>query len=234
MKMTEQQMFDYMFCPAKFEMRHIRGIDIPEPVTMQRLLNKVAKYFYMNLFNGKVCTMNEIKGKWDSICTAYPDYIDQKKALLGWGLIINLLKWASGNEISILDIDTNYNIVVDGVELVGCMEPILFTNNKMELLVSNFGDKLPDQTELDMKLKYTLDCLAFKTTHNRELHGIKIRCVKHDKDMTTTRIEPDYNRLRTTIKSIGKSIHNNIYYPRENNLCGACNAREYCKYWTRS
>jgi hypothetical protein len=233
MKITEQQMFDYMFCPAKFEMRYIRRIDIPEPVTMQRLLNKIAKYFYLNLFNGKVCTMNEVKNKWDSICVTYPEFIDQKKAILGWGLIINLLKWASGNQISILDVDTQYHIVRDGIELVGCMEPILLFDNKTELLVNHFGDKYPDKTEIDMKLKYTLDCLAFKSTYNKELNGIHIRAVKLDKDIYTTRTEPDFRRLETTIKNVGKAIKNEIFYPRENNLCSVCNAREYCKYWTK-
>lgn len=234
MKITEQQMFDYITCPAKYDIKYNKRIDIRDEQTLPKLLNKVAKFFYLNLFNGKVCTANELKAKWDSVCKANMDFIDAKKNLAGWGAIINLLNWAQRNQIVILDVDTTYSFVVDNVEILGQMDPILAIPGRgMELLITNFSDRLPDQIASDMKLKYSLDSLAFEKVYNKELEGIRIHSVKADKDLFTRRGKMEYKRLEDTITSVAKGIENNIFYPREGPLCSNCSAKEYCKFWSK-
>jgi hypothetical protein len=231
-KMTEQQMFDYMYCPAKFEIKHVKGIDIGEPVTIPKLLNKVSKYFYVNLLDKKIATVNELKAKWDRICYENQGVVDTKKNLVGMGMIINLINWASRERIVILDVDTKYNIVIDDIQLVGCTDPLLAgPNGRTELLVTNFSDRLPEQMLIDMKLKHTLDTYAYQEVFGKELSGIRIHSVKANVDLFSRRSEPDFERLKTTIKSVAKGIQEEIFYPREDHMCGTCAALGYCRYW---
>lgn len=233
MLMTEQQFFEYIFCPARYELKYIKKIEVEDKVTMNKLLNTIARYFYLNLLNGKVCSINELKNKWDNVCNANPDFIDSKKNLAGMGLIISLTSWAEKEKIDVRDIDTRYTIITNGIELQGCLSgPLLKTpNNKIEMLVNDFNDKLPDQIEIDMKLKYSLDAYGFKSLYNKDLNGINIHSVKHHKDIKTSRGDMEFRRLITTINSVGKGIENKIFYPRENVLCSSCPAKAYCKYW---
>lgn len=232
MKLTEQQIFDYIFCPAKYQMKYIRGQELAEAVTMQKLISKVSKYFYFNLLNGKVCSMNELKSKWDSVCQQYPYYMDGKKNLDGYGKIISLVRWAANEEINVGDVDQSYRIVIDNIEVSGSIETILVKKDrKIEILYTSFADKLPDQYEVDMKLKYTMDAFAFATIYNHAIDGLRVHSIKDNKDYYSYRTEPDYTRLKDTIRSVAKGIENNIFYPRENNLCTVCTSREYCKYW---
>jgi ASC-1-like (ASCH) protein len=233
MRITEAELFEYIFCPARYEMKYVKKIDLPEYNSMDKMLNKVAKFFFVNLLNGKVCSVNELKNKWDSICKANPDFIDAKKSIAGLGLIVNLADWASKERLSVIDIDTKFNLVIDGVVIEGYMGgPILSRpNGGLELLITSFSSRIPDQVDIDMKLKYSLDALAFAEVLNKDLDGIRVHSVKSYKDLKTIRSKEDFNRIKRTVKSVAKGIENEIYYPRENVLCSTCNANAYCKMW---
>lgn len=231
MKITEEQFFDYMHCPAYFEMKHIRKIPVIENVNHIKLLDKVAKYFYLNILNGRIPTTGELKNKWDSICKDYEDQLDPKKVLEGFSLIMKLYHWAASERIVVLDIDTPYAIHVEDTEITGNMETVLAApNSGYELLITRFSNRLPDQTLIDMKLDITLNAYAFQKMNNKPVSGIKIRSVKHSKDFYTRRTEEDFKRLETAIKNVGKSIKEGIYYPREG-MCSTCPLKGYCKYW---
>jgi hypothetical protein len=225
-------MFDYIFCPAKYNMKYCLGYSVADPISLPRLLSKVSKYFYFNLLNGKVCSLNDLKSKWDSICKQYPDFLDAKKNLAGYGLIVNLIRWASDEQIIVGDVDENYKLFLDGVEFTGSIDTILIRKDKkIELLYTHFSDKDPDQFDVETKLKYTLDSAAFLSMHGRPVDGIRIHCTKSCRDYMTYRTDPDYNRLKTTINSVATGIENKIFYPRESPLCASCTGKEYCKYW---
>lgn len=232
MKLNEQQLFDYIYCPTRYDIKHEKRIDIQEPISMARLLGKVGKYFYVNLFNQKVCSTSELKNKWDSICKQYPDFIDQKEAIAGWGAIVNMYNWAAKEQLVIADIDTKYTIVIDHIELEGNMDPIIRNKkNKFELLSTNFSTKIPDPIEIDMKLKHTLDSYAFRALTQHDIDAIKVHHVRTDKDILSYRTEPDYRRLLSTIKSVEKGIEQKIFFPRETALCNTCTAKQYCRFW---
>lgn len=236
MVINEQQLFDYITCPAMYDVKHNKHIQIGETVSTAKLLNKVAKYFYVNLLNGKVPSSNDLKKKWDSVCNQYIDYVDSKKSLEGMGLIMKLLQWAGSEEIIVVDIDSPYRLMfksnIGPIELIGDMGAILsLPNNKYELLITDFSNKIPDQTIVDMKLKYTLDSYAFQGVYNRQVDGIRVRNVKNAKDFLTFRSQDDYRRLEQTVANVATCISQNLYYPRESIMCASCNAKEYCKVW---
>lgn len=236
MVITEQQLFDYIMCPALYDVKHNKNIKIDEPISMTRLLSKVSKYFYTTLLNGSVPSSSDLKKKWDSICNQHPGYMDSKKNLEGISLIMKLLQWASSEQIRVADIDSQYRLMfktnIGPVELVGTMGTILaIPKERFELLITDFSSKVPDQTLVDMKLKYTIDSYAFQGVYNRRVDGIKIHNVKNAKDFLTFRSEDDFSRLERTIANVAQCIKSNLYYPRESVMCSTCTTKDYCKAW---
>jgi len=230
--LTEQQLSEYIQCPAKFDIVYNKKIEIEEPINLTKLLSKAIKFFYVNLFNEKVISLNELKSKWDSICRMHPTYIDADKNIKGWSMLTNVYNWAAENKIYIADIDTSYKIVYQDVALTGNMEPILVTKNKKyEILYTNFANRVPDQMSLDMNLKLTINSCAFKEVHRKEIEGVKIYVAKNNSIMLSKRSAVDYRRLESTVKAVAESVKHNIYYPRESTLCQGCAARPYCRYW---
>lgn len=231
MEITEKQLFNYIDCPAKYDIMYNMKIDFPENMTYQKLLSTTSRFFYMNLLNGKVCTYAELKTKWDTLCSKYA-FMDVKKTLAGWGLIIQMAKWAEDEQIIIGDVETKYAIPIDGNVIHGNIEAIAVKKNKtIELLSTSFSEKSLDKNEIDMKLKHSLDFLGFKGVYGKYPDGIKVHSVKYAENVYTTRTEPDIDRLRTTVRNVCKGIENEIFYPRENVFCKSCVAIQYCKYW---
>lgn len=227
---TENQLFDYIKCPAFYDMKYNKKLPIVESESMSKLLSKVSKYFYLNLLNQKICSAHELKNKWSSVCEGDGN-LQPKKVMEGASLILKLLNWAHSEEPVVLDLDTPYKLSIGEVEVLGQTGTILgLDKDKYELMVTDFSNRMPEQAIIDMKLKYTLDAYSFAKVHRKHLSGIKVRSIKNAANFYTSRSEVDFMRLEKTIESVGKSIELGLFYPREG-MCSSCNAKGYCKYW---
>ena len=230
-KISDKQLFEYMQCPAMFEMKYIKKIpEDKKELALSEILDKAAKYFLINLLNKRIVSNIEIKKKWDSLCQEYN--LDAKKTMQGLDMLFKLLNFAQRHKLVVLDMETEYQLNFNHIELRGNLGTIIAApKDKFELLITSFSSKNLDKDLIDMKLKYTLDILAFKTIHGRTLQGVKIHHIKTDKDIFTCRNEGDIKRLQTTINNVGLAIKNKIYYPRESFMCSSCNYKNYCRYW---
>lgn len=233
MKLTEQQLFDYSYCPVKYFLKYKSKIVVPEELTINKLLTQVTKYFYNSVANGKLPSLKQMQNKLDSICETNKDLINSKKAVEMWAQIYNFYNWACDNKIAVIDTDTKYAITLGENIIEGTMNPIALTPNKdLEILIVNFSNKVPDQLEIDTKLKYTLDMLAFNSANkDMKVNATRIHLLKANKDIITTRGLNDFDRLNSTVNNIAKSIQNELYYPRETFMCTSCNYRNYCRAW---
>lgn len=230
-KLTETQLFDFMNCPAYFDTLYVKKLPAEERQSMSSLLSKVSSYFYLHLLNGKVCTLAELKKKWDSICEA--NGLSAKQALEGMGEVARFANWMGHEQPVVLDINTPYIIKVGDVELSGNLTPVFKRGGEKELVVTDFSTKAPDQRLIDMKLKYTLDAYVCRELFQENIAGIRVHSVKHNKDFRTTRSEPDYDRLKSTIEGIGKAIKEEAFYARESFMCTNCPAFTYCRFWKK-
>lgn len=233
MRITEQQLFDYMFCPVKYYLKYKSKIVVQEEVTVNKLLTQITKYFYNTVANGKLPSLKQMQNKLDSLCEANKDIITPKKSIEMWGQVYNFYNWACDNKIAVIDTDTKYAITLGEHIVEGTMSPIAITpNQKLELLLINFSTRVPDQIEIDTKTKYTLDMMAFnKANSDMQIDAVRIHLLKQNRDLYTTRNINDYERLNSTVNNIAKSIQNELYYPKETHMCTSCNYRNYCRAW---
>lgn len=229
-KITETQLFDWMNCPALFEMKYVKQLPITaKKQTVSTLLGKVSSYFYIQLLNGKVCSLAELKRKWDSIAETHS--LSQKEVLEGMHEIAKFGNWMGHEQPIVLDINTPYTIVIGNVEIQGNLLPVFKKEDGVELVHTDFSKRIPDQRLVDLKLKYTLDAFVYQELYGKPVNGIRVHSVKNDKDLRTTRMQPDFDRLISTVTGIGKAIEAGAYYTRENLLCGSCPALQYCGFW---
>lgn len=233
MNISENQLFDYITCPAYYDMKYNKRLGYKEEPTMQKLLDNVSRHFYSNLLNKKVCSMEELKKKWDSICDNNKEFINSKRNLEGMNYIINFARWASNNRIMLADFDSSYTVSVDDIQVNGTLGPIsVLPGRKCELIVNRFSNREPDQYDIDKKLKYTLDCYAFKDAYQHDISAVKVIHFKNNKEFLTQRTQSDYDRLISTIRGVANGISSEAYYPRENIFCSSCEMKPYCKYWS--
>lgn len=229
-KITETQLFDWINCSALFEMRYVKQLPITaKKPTVSSLLTKVSNYFYLQLLNGKVCNLAELKRKWDSIVEA--NSLSHKEALDGMNEIAKFGNWMGHEQPIVFDINTPYTIIIGNVEIRGNLLPVFKKGDHVELVHTDFSKRIPDQRLVDLKLKYTLDAFAYWKMYGKPVAGIRVHSVKNDKDLMTTRMQPDFDRLISTVTGVGKAIEAGAYYAQENLLCGSCPALQYCGFW---
>ena len=181
------------------------------------------------MINGKVCSLAELKRKWDSICEA--NKLTQKEALEGMHEVAKFANWMGHEQPIVLDVNTPYTIVIGDVELSGNLSPIFKKNNMKELVVTDFSKRIMDQRVLDMRIKYTIDAYVYYKLFQEHPAGIRVHNVKNDKDMLTTRMQADFDRMESTVRGIGLSIQEKGFYVRENVMCTSCPAIQFCSFW---
>lgn len=230
--MTEVEFFDYIKCPVFYDAVHKKQLPFVFQPTMNELLNRVALRFFLNLMDGKIMKMSQIKKAWDTICDEN-QFITEKKCLEGISLLSKMYLWAENEQLRILDVHTPYVLKFEGIEFSGEIETIAINNkDNPELLHLDFSQKYPDQSMMDMKLKHTFDSLAFKNSYKQDI-GVRIHNVKNGKDFFTYRSSLDFKRGIDSIKSVYNAIKNNIYYPRENAFCASCEMKVFCRQWNK-
>ena len=233
-EITEQQLFDYISCPAKYDMRYNKKI-ILNDFSFNKILEDVTRYFFIYLINKlKVPSLRMLTDRLDSLTKNYQDILDNKQYLDGVFKIQNFYNWACSEQLAVFNVGSEYLLSQDNIILKGLMKPLAINKRKqVEFLDLNFSQRNANQDECDAKLKYSIDMYSYNNfkKNNEQAIGVKIHTVKTNKDIYTTRFDNDYTRMLTTINNVGKGIINNIYYPRESHMCSSCIYKNYCRAW---
>ena len=92
-----------------------------------------------------------------------------------------------------------------------------------------FATRLPDQADLDLALKMTLDHVGFYQLYGQPLIGTRVHHLRKDRDFYTVRdIETAKERVLAVTRNVFKSIRQDIWYPHEGPMCQKCQVRDFC------
>ena len=234
MEINEKSFFEYIKCPLRYEfVKH--NIDLGQDRTFKKLVYSAINYYYAAKTNGLKNNVGLLKKKWDNICEQNQDIINPKKVLEGWGLLYRTYEYIEDNNITFMDINTPYTIEIPGskISLKGQLDPLIDKDNYIEIFITCFDKVVPDRLSIETKLKHTIDAYAIKDMFNKDV-VINYYVPAQNKCIQAIRSNKDFIRLKTIITNVGKSIENNIIYPRETFMCSNCLARDICKSWTGS
>lgn len=233
---TYENLKDYLTCPIYYSLK--RNVQMPERPTLKKMTERAAKHFYKNLLNGHVLSEYSLKKHWDRLCTGNIEIMDPKKCIQGLDAVLKVYRWAERQELRICDIGTSYTLLFQEkdtvIELKGKMEAISFLPNKrFEILITDFGNSLPEQAALDMSIQITASWFGFEKLYpDYKISGARIYNVKHDREFFTTRNKYDLARLKKVVLNFHKNVMNDTWLPRESPLCvKTCDAIDMCRYY---
>lgn len=225
---SEQKFFEYMYCPIRYDFI-CKGF-APTDISFNKHIYSVVKALYISTLDKPYSSINPLMNKWDKI--AFDLQLDSKKALEGRGNIINAFNYIYNNRIKFSDVDSSYTLEIPGSKIIiqGQLDPFIDKGNHIEVLISHFGKKQPDISDINKKLKHTIDAYILKKLYGKDAI-FKYHCFTTGKEYITTRSTKDFNRLERIITQVGKAIDNNIIYPRETFMCSNCCYSDLCKAW---
>jgi hypothetical protein len=229
--LSEKQLREFLYCPLRYSVIFQNKTALPEPLTMNGLLNRVARSFFLELLGGKVRPVYWLKRKWDALCNKYPGYLNDKRVVHGIAVLNNFYKYCRDNEVQIVDINSPYEIQFPSVCVRGTLGAVSMKNKKFELLIMDFSNQMPDQSLIDLKLEYTLQCYAFRTLYSHDITGIRYVHLKSNTDFLSIRGRNDYLRLETIVEHVAGAIEHQYFYPHETVLCKNCTSKDVCRMW---
>lgn len=242
--LTEQQFFDYIRCPALYDMKYNHKLLINKPVTIKDILQKATLAYY-NLTiqrvqnNESPVSFRALTTKYESFFKPYKDIINRNDYTKGLIALQNFFNYMKSIELAVFNINSAYKITHKDVSLQGILNPIAVNQKKqLEFLIMNYSNRTPDILEGELKLKYTIDQLAFnKSNRDLQVNGLRIHTVKNvkkDTDLLISKNDNDFNRFYSTLYNVGQAIQNNIYFVRDDHMCSSCLYKHQCKAWKRS
>lgn len=233
MVISEQQFFDYITCPAMYDMKYNKGMFLNDAPSLKKVLEKASIAFYNQALNTRRApSFSFLTQKYESLFKPYIGVIPEKKYNDGLFLLRNFYYWASSNRIVVIDSSAKYTLTYKGNILEGIMNPIAIKeNNQLEFLIMNYSTRKPEQSNIDRRLKYTIDMVAFNESNQEHIIATKMHHVKSNTDYITTRNKLDEDRLYSALENVCKGIENDIYYPRESIMCDQCLYKNVCRGW---
>ena len=232
-ELTIDQLMEYIHCPNYFYLKYMSRIPLKNIPTYKDLLHQIINMYIGRLLNGKIMPMSEAKKHWDKLVDEYPSSLSSKNIIEGLGILNQIDHYCRNNKVVIADLNSPFqNVFSNNIIIKGLLGPIRYYDNKtLELFIIETSQKIPDQTLVDMSLKYTMQLFAVNSiSSNFKINGIRILHVKSGNEITTYRTQKDFDRLKKTISNVGKSIRNEIFYPREDYTCPRCLYKNYCGY----
>lgn len=234
MIITEEQFLTYMECPIKYDFRFNKKMIMDTP-DIKKVLNKTIKSFYLTMITeGRVLTLSQLTKKFDSAIKQYDNVFDAKKLTDAVFSLRNFYNWAHDNQIVVVSLDEQYTITHNNNALTGIMSPISYTSfGAYEVLKMNFGQRQYDIAVAQMNVKNAIDTIAFNSSNDCALSGIKVHHVKSGKDIITASNDIDIKRFYDSLDGVIESIKNNVYYGRDGFQCERCSYKNLCRGWRK-
>lgn len=225
---SEQMLFNYLKCPLIYDFAQ-KGIK-SNTTSFNKLVYSVVKNLYLSTLEETYRSINPLQRKWDKI--APENNLNQKKALEGWGCIINAYNYITHSNIRFSDVDASYEIEIPGTKVLlrGQLDPFIDKGTHIEILISHFNKKHPEQGDINKRLKHTIDAYAIKQMYGKDVI-IKYKNFVTGIETCTTRSTRDFNRLSLILKNVATALENDVFYPSETIICNNCDYVELCGKW---
>lgn len=232
MHITETELFEYLKCPIRYNTVKKNGeVDIKK--SSMKLATLALNQWISASCNGLKADSNVLKSKWDKLSEKNKYDLTARKIIETWGLLYSTYRYITNYNIKFMDVNMSYNIEMPGtgVTLTGNLPPLIDKGSYIEIFITTFDRVLPDRTEIDSKLKHTIDAYAIKNMFNKDV-VITYFCPAQGTSIQSLRSQRDFDRLESILKMVSFCIDNDIIYPRETFLCKSCSLRNICKSWT--
>jgi len=238
MKVTEEQLLDFLKCSLYYKFKHIEqlpGFSLLEE--RARCLRTVLYYFYYHTLENVFPALQAIKDAWGRLWYAEDLPLEEIKwraltkerrleteAVQG---LYNFYTKETGRDFLTIMVDQPFELPIGDHVLVGNIDLIRERAYRVEVV--NFYFEKTRNVSLDLSL--TIKSFAF-----RSLYGVKEdRLIGYFlpscSEVETARSWRHFRMLTGLIEKFVHSIENDVIYPRPSSFCNECSYTRECWYW---
>lgn len=230
-----EEYLDYLKCPAYYDMKHNRRLEMKDITSVTDELNKIISGVLHHEMIGAPTPFDEIKAKWDRICDKKK--LDHKKAMDGIDKLIKFARFVKDmRNYKIMGYESEFKIHYDDYIFVGKTGLIVLDKNtkRKEAMLFNPSSNYRNKDILELDPIIGLTVLGYNILTEDHIDAIKVFNIKRG-GLESIPISKNVliDRTRTSIDNVCKAIKNDILYPRYDFMCARCEAVDYCRYYKK-
>jgi len=250
MRISYSSLENFKQCPLKYKLSNIDKIKEPKSkeAIFGTYIHKVLKWFYQKDPNFPTL---------DLLLKYYRDYWPQKTEGFEWKdseeeksyfkegirMLEEFYNKNIPHEISILDLETRFEVVIDENPdkpngkhiLTGVIDRIdKLPDGTLEIIDYKTGKRMPSQRALDKNNQLSLYAIGLKSRWPRvKIKDLKLSLyfLKFNEKINTTRTDKDLEEAKNKIVNLIHKIEKSNFEPHSSVLCGWCGYRNICPTW---
>ena len=244
MEITTKELYQFKQCPLKFKFNTIHRVEeLNEEEGLEAAMQSTINYFYYQIQDGYLMSMDELKRKFSSIwyksTNIYDITINSKQAMRkqeikAIAMLQNLHREQQLNPDTVVSMNLDFRVPVS-------KDPLLFIKGNIPIIRSTpAGDEIINYKYSNSKynlfrmrtdMNITLQAMAYQSMFKKEVYSICVHNLKTNEKSYTHRKREDFQRLYKSVKGLTTTMSQDLYYPRESFMCDTCTSKKYCIEW---
>ena len=243
MEVTISDLYEFKACPLRYKFTKIDKLT--KQITMndglREAIYSTIRYFYYNLQEGKIISMQELKEKFGSIWYGDLDLYDikmhsksqqRKKELDAIDMLYRFYREQKYKPDEVIAVNLDFRVPFGNDFFVKGQIPVIRnTPRGHEILNFKTGNHKYNEFWQRTDMDLTLQHMAYTSLFKKEVDSICIYNLAKAETIFPKRTKKDYSRLYKTVKMMKKMIEQGWYYPRESYHCDKCPAQNLCMEW---
>ncbi len=243
-EITIDQLYDFKTCPLRFKLKEIDKlprIKSEEEVGLRGAILATLSYYYTNLHEGKLLTLEEMKEKFTSIFfeknKIYNIQFDsknsqRKKEIEAYGMLAAFHRQQKFNPDKTVAVNLDFRVKIDtDFYVTGRIPVIRETSRGHEIVTFKTSSQRPTEFHQKTDMTLTLMAIAFHSMFRQQANSIVLHHLRTGTPYFVDRKQKDYQRLYKSVKMMKESMDRGWYYPNEGYQCATCPAQNYCMEW---
>ncbi|SFJ65241.1 PD-(D/E)XK nuclease superfamily protein [Paenibacillus sp. UNC496MF] len=243
MEITVEQLYDFKACPLRYKFIEIdkMPVKLSQNDGLREAIKTTISYFYLNLHQGKLVSMEDLKAKFGSIWydknKIYDIQFDDKQAqrkkeLAAIEMLAIFHRQQKFNPDKVIAVNVDFRVPIgDDFFVRGNIPVIRETTRGLEIANFKTSPQRPDDFWQRTDMDLTLQAIGFHSMFKKEPDSICLQHLKTGVPYYTERRQKDYQRLYKSVRMMKKTIDEEWFYPRESYHCDSCPAKSFCMEW---
>lgn len=239
MRISYSALNTFQTCPLKYKYSQIDKIKEPKSkeAVFGTLLHSTLNFIHSpSLVQPNIEQALDFFSKnWNS--EIYEDELEERSAFsLGVSMIQNYYKTNNPNDANIVDLESRFQIDVEGHVVSGIIDRIDKTEDGYEIIDYKTTKKMPSQDKVDNDLQLSVYLNAFLARYPKEIDRldkvtVSLYYLKHGVKLSSVRTKEQLDDTKKLFLEIIQEIEKSTFPANVNPLCDWCGYQRLCPAW---
>ncbi len=239
MRLSYSSIDTYKTCPLKYKFSAIDLIKTPKSkeAVFGTVVHATMKFIHTPglLSPSLEQALDYFSRNWNS--DIFKEEIEERAAFSqGVSIIQNYYRKNDIVQANIVDLESRFNIEVEGHTISGIIDRIDKTEDGYEIVDYKTAKKMPSQEKVDNDLQLSIYLLAFLSRYPKEKENldklkVSLYFLKHGVKLSSTRTRDQLENCKKDFLEIVSKIEEKKFEPTVSPLCGWCGYQKMCPMW---